>query len=120
MKKLCQKRASLGVVGLAGGEEVGFVFAGGDDLALDVARELGLEDGVGELLEQDGREVEIAVEGDAVALEVAEDAEQRKIGFGGGFVKPLDAMGPGAVVDDVGQMGVEREGEEAARIGRGS
>jgi hypothetical protein len=100
----------LGEVGVAGLDEVGLVFAGGDDLAGEVVGELGDEDGVGELLEQDGREIEVAVEGDAVALEVAEDAQEREVGFGGGFVQPLHAVRPGAVVDDVGQVGVQREG----------
>jgi hypothetical protein len=71
---------------------------------------------VGELLEEDGGEIEAAVEGDAVALEIAEDAEQRKVGFGGGFVEPLDAMRPGAVINDPGQVGVQCEGEEAGRL----
>ena len=68
---------------------------------------------MGELLEEDGGEIEAAVEGDAIALQVAEDAEEGKVGFGGGFVEPLDAVGPGAVIHDPGQMGMEREGEEA-------
>jgi hypothetical protein len=57
------------------------------------------------------------VESDAVALEIGEDAEEGKVGFGGGFMEPLNAMGPGAVVDDVGQMGVEGEGEETSGLG---
>jgi len=28
-------------------------------------------------------------------------------------VEPLDAVGPGAVIDDVGKMGVQGEGEKA-------
>ena len=109
----------LGVVEFADGEEVGFVFAGGEDFALEVAGEVGLEDGVGELLEEDGREIEAAVEGDAVALEIAEDAEERKVGFGRGFVEPLDAVGPGAVVHDPREMGVESEGEKASGLAVG-
>ena len=103
----------------ADGEEIGFVLAGGKDLALEIAGEVGLEDGVGELLEEDGGEIQAAVEGDAIALEIAKDAQERKVGFGGGFVKPLDAVGPGAVVDDPGQVGVEREGEEARGLAVG-
>ncbi len=110
----------LGVVEFADGEEVGLVFAGGQDLAVEIAREVGFEDGVGELLKEDGREVEAAVEGDAIALEVAEDAEERKVSFGSGFVEPLDAMGPGAVVDDPGKVGMEREGEEASGLAVGT
>jgi hypothetical protein len=100
----------------ADGEEVGFVFAGGENLAIEVAGEVGLEDGVGELLEEDGGEIEAAVEGDAVALKIAEDAEERKVGFGGGLVEPLDAMRPGAVIDDPGKMGMKGEREEACGL----
>ncbi len=103
----------LGEVSFAGLDEEGLVFAGGDDLAVEVVGELGDEDGVGELLEKDGREIEVAVEADAVALEVFEDAEEREIGFGGGFVEPLHAVRPGAVIDDVGQVRVQGEGEKS-------
>ena len=103
----------LGEVVVAGLDEEGLVLARGDDLAGEVVGELGDEDGVGELLEQDGGEIEVAVEADAVALEVAEHAEQREVGFGGGFVQPLHAVRPGAVVDDVGQMRVQGEGEKS-------
>ena len=83
-------------------EEEGFVFAGGDDLAGEVPGELGYEDRVGELLEKDGREIEVAVEADVVALEIFEDAEEGEIGFCCGFVEPLKAVGPCAVIDDIG------------------
>ncbi len=116
---LVPEAGELGVVELADGEEVGLVFAGGEDLALEVAGEVGFEDGVSELLE-DGREIEAAVEGDAVALEIAEDLEQREVGFGGGFMEPFDAMRPGAVVDDPREMGVEREGEKARGLAVGT
>ena len=43
-----------------------------------------------------------------------EDAEEREVGFGGGLVEPLHAVRPGAVVDDVGQMGVQGEGEKTS------
>ena len=42
-----------------------------------------------ELLEQDGREIEVTVEADVVALEISQDAEEREIGFSGGFVEPF-------------------------------
>ena len=107
----------LGVVGFAGLDEEGLVFSGGGDLAVEVVGELGEEDGVGELLEEDGGEVEVAVEADAVALEIAEHAEEREVGFGGGLVEPLHAVRPGAVVDHVGEVGVEGEGEKAGGLG---
>ena len=93
-------------------EEEGFVFAGGYDFAGEVAGELGEEDGVRELLEEDGREIEVAVETDVVALEIFEHAEEGEVGFGGGFVEPLEAMGPRAVIDDIGEMRVQGEGEK--------
>ena len=104
---------SFGEMCLAGLDEEGFVFAGGDDFAIEVVREFGDEDGVSELLEQDGGEVEIAVETDVVALEIFEHAEQREIGFGGCFVEPLHTVGPSAVIDDVGQMRVQGEGKKS-------
>jgi uncharacterized protein YkwD len=106
----------LGVVGLAGELEGGLVFPGGDDLASQVFGELGEEGRVAELLEEDGGEIEVELGGDVVALEVGEDAEEREIGLGGGLVQPLHAVGPGAVVDDVGQVRVHGA---ADRLGDG-
>ena len=104
---------SFGEVSVAGLDEEGLVLARGDDFAGKVFGEFGEEVGVGELFEQDGREVDVEVCGDAVALEVGEDAKQREVGLCGGFVQPLDAVRPGAVVDDVRQMRVQGEGEKA-------
>ena len=58
------------------------------------------------------------MERDAVALEVGEHAQQGKIGLGGGFVEPFDAVRPGAVIDHVGQMGVQGEGQKTCRLFR--
>ena len=116
LKEVLPEAGGLGVVGLAGLGEEGLVFAGVDDLAGNVFRELGEEDGVGELLEQNGREIEVAVEADAIGLEASEDAQERKVGLCGGFMEPLHAVRPGAVIDDVWQMGVEREGQEACGL----
>ncbi len=58
----------LGEMGFAGLDEEGLVFTGGDNFAIEVVGEFGGEDGVSELLEQDGREIEVAVETDVVAL----------------------------------------------------
>ena len=67
---------------------------------------------MGELFEEDGGEIEVAVEGDAVALEVREDTQEGEVGLGGGLVEPLHPMRPSAVVDDVGEVGVQGEGKE--------
>jgi hypothetical protein len=91
------------------------VFASGDNFAVEVVGKLGEEDGVGELFKQDGREIEIAVEADMVALEVFEDAQERKVGLSRSLVKPLDAVRPRAVVDDVRQVRVQGEGEKSCR-----
>jgi hypothetical protein len=102
-------------MGFAGLDEEGFVFAGGDDLAVEIVGELGDEDGVRELLEEDWREIEVAVKTDAVALQIFEDAEEREIGFSCGFVEPLHAVRPSAVIDDIGQMRMQGEGEKSCR-----
>jgi len=109
----------LGEVSFAGLDEEGLVFAGGDYFAIEIVGELCDEDGVRELLEEDGREVEIAVEADLIAFEIFEDAEKREIGFSGGFVEPLHTVRPGAVIDDVGQMRMQGEGEKSCwAVGR--
>ncbi len=108
----------LGEAVLAHGEEDGFVLASGDDFALEIAGEFGTEDGVRELLEEDGREIEIEVERNVVVVEAVEHTQQREVGFGGSFEEPLDAMRPAAVVDDVGQMGVQGEGKKPTRLER--
>jgi hypothetical protein len=102
----------LGVVGLAGLGKEGLVFAGGHHLAAEILGELREEDRVGELLEQDGRKVEIAVQADAVTFQIPKGAQKREIGLCSGLVEPLHAMRPGAVIDDVGQMRVQRDGQE--------
>ena len=43
----------------AGLEEEGLIFAGGGDLAVEVVGELGDEDGMGELFEQDGERLRL-------------------------------------------------------------
>ena len=54
---------------------------------------------------------------DAVALEATEHAEQWEVGFGGRLVQPLHAVRPGAVVDDVRQVGVQGEGQISRSFG---
>ena len=115
-KKRPQKRAVSVRWMFAGLDEEGLVLAGGGDFALEVLGEFGAEDGVRELLQQDGREIEIEVGGNAVALEVVEHAQQRQVGFGGSFEQPLHAMRPAAVVDDVGQVGVQSDGRNPTRL----
>jgi hypothetical protein len=106
---------SLRQVSLAGLDEVGFVFAGGDDLAIEIVGKFRDEDRMRELFEKDWREIEIAVEADLVPFQIAKDSKQRKIGLRGGLVKPLHTMRPGAVVDYVRQMGVQRKGKIPCR-----
>src|SRR6201996_9454263 len=106
----------LGIGVLAHREEEGLVLAGGGDFALEVAGELGPEDRMRELLEEDGREGEVELECYVVALETIEGAQQREIGFGCGFEEPFDSVRPAAVVDDVGQMRVQGDGEKPTRL----
>ena len=72
-EELVPEAGGLGEVGLARGGEVGIVLAGGDDLALHVAWELSLEDRMGKLLQQDGRDVQVAVQANAVGFQAAKD-----------------------------------------------
>src|ERR1019366_7991584 len=100
---------------VSGLNEVGLVLAGSEDLAREVAGELSDEERVSKLLQQNGREVNVEVGGDAVALEIAQHTQQGQVSLGGNLVQPLDAMRPGPVVDHVRQMRVQREGQEARR-----
>ena len=95
------------------------VFASGDNFAVEVVGKLGEEDGVGELFEQDGREIEIAVEADVVALKIFEDAQEGKVGLGRSLEEPLDAVRPSAMVNDVRQVCVQGEGEKSCRCSLG-
>jgi len=74
-KKAMPEARGLCEVGFPCLDEEGFVFARGDDLAREVLGEFGDEGGVGELLQQDGRKVDVEVRGDAVALQVGEHAQ---------------------------------------------
>ena len=60
----------------------------------------------------------IAIQADAIRLQSAEDAQERQVGLGGGFVQPLHAVRPCAVIDDIGQMSVQCEGKKAGRLRR--
>ena len=103
-KNLCQKRAVSARWFSPVLEEKGFILACGDDLALEVFRKLGFEDRVGKLFEEDGGKVQVAMQRDAVAFETGEHAQEWKVGFCSGFMQPLHAMRPGAVVHDVRQV----------------
>ena len=94
------------------GEE-GFVLASGDNLTAEILGEFSDEDRMRELLEKYGREIKVAVKTDPISLEVPKNAEQRQIGLGDSFVEPLHAMRPGAVIDHVRQVGMEREREKS-------
>ena len=64
----------LGQVHVAGLDEESLVLARGDDLAGQVFGKFGEEERVGELLQQDGRQVDVEVRGHPVALQVAQHA----------------------------------------------
>jgi hypothetical protein len=102
----------LSILDLAALNKKGLVFAGCNDLSGDIFWKFGDEDGVGKLLEQDGREIQVAVETNSVSLQVCEEAKKREVGLCGGFVEPLHSMRPGPMIDDVGEMGVQGEGKK--------
>jgi len=105
----------LGEVGVAGLDEVGFVFSCCDDFSGDVVRELGDEDGVRELLEQDGERLRLQLKR---MLSRSRLANMRRSG-GRSRRRPRGATPCRAarcVVDDVRQVRVQGEGEEALRF----
>ena len=108
-EKFVPETGGLGEVRFAGGVEEGLVLARGDNFALEIIRKLGLEDRMGKLFQQNWRQVQVAVQRDAVALEVAEDAQQRQVGFGGCLMQPLHAVRPGAVIHHVRQVRMQRK-----------
>lgn len=110
------KASELCVVQFARLREEGLVFLRSDDLALQVAGKFREEDRVRELFEENRGEIEIAVETDPVALQIAQDAEEWEVGLGGRFVKPFHAMWPGAMVYDVGQMRMQGERKESCGL----
>ncbi len=115
LKEAPPEARGLGQVVVAGLDEVGLVLARGDDLARDVLGKLGDEERMGELLQQDRREIEVEVGRDPIPFQIAQHPQQRQIGLGGGLVQPLHAMRPGAVVHHIGQMRMEGDGEKACR-----
>lgn len=97
-------------VGFAGLDEESLVFTSCDDLAVQVIREFRDEDGVGQLLQQHWRKIEIAMKADVIAFKTPQNPQQREVRFSRSLVKPFHAVRPGAMVDDVRQMSVQCEG----------
>jgi len=89
--------------------EIGFVFVGGLNLALQILRKFRLEYRVRQLLEQHRREINVGFEGQPVTLEISENPQQRQISLGCGFEQPFQTVGPGTVVHDPWQMRMQRE-----------
>ena len=105
---------NLGEVMFSALDEECLVFPGGYDLAREVVGKFGGKDGMSELLEQDGRKVEVAMEADVIAFQIFENAQEGQVGLGCGFVQPLHPMRPCAVVYDIWQMRVQGEREKAS------
>ncbi len=119
---LAEGPAQLPVVGLPplgqGGEVVvpqpleGIqIIPGRLDLVIQVFLKLFLEGGRSQHLRQDGGDPQGDPGSQALLLQAVEDLEQRDVGLGRRFVEPVHAVGPTAVADDVGQMGMEHKGE---------
>jgi hypothetical protein len=47
--------------------------------------------------------------GDVPVGELAQPLEQRQVGIDGGFAQPVAAVRPAAVIQDIGQVAVQRE-----------
>ena len=101
---------------LPGLDEEGFILACGDNLSLQVLRELRDKRRMRKLLEQDRGEIQIALKSYPVPFQMAENSKQRKVGFGGGFVEPLHSVRPGSMMNDVRQMSMQRKGEITLRL----
>jgi len=106
----------LGEMGVAGLDEVGLILACGEDLARKVLGKFGYEERMSQLLQQNGGEVDVEIGGNTVTFQIAQHAQDREVGLRGGFVQPLHPVRPGAVVDHIRQVRVQRE----SQIARGS
>jgi hypothetical protein len=114
-KEVVPEARRLGEVGLAGLDKERLILAGSDDLPRHVLRELGEEERMSKLLEQNRRDVDIEIGRNAVAFEIRKHAQQGKVGLGGSFVQPLHAVRPGAVVHHPGQVRMQHKSQEACR-----
>jgi len=94
----------------------GLLVAGGEVLAtlhgraprvLVIEGQLLLAFGRGELLAQDGRDVDRPLRGDAVVDEVLRRLQQGQVAFEDGFVQPVRPVGPASVIDHHRKMGME-------------
>lgn len=95
--------------------EVGFVFFGAFDAVFEVVDEAFFEMVVGKLFKEDWSEPHGELNGDIVEGAVADDIEDGEVCFGGGFVKPVFAVGPDAVPEYIGEMSMKNENETAYR-----
>ncbi len=59
------------------------------DFLADIGGEVPLEGGVGQLLQQDGGKADVEFGSQAFLLQLPQDAQQGKIGFGGRLVQPV-------------------------------
>ena len=110
------RTSRFGHVAVTRGVKLFCVFARGLHFALEVFRELRLEDRMRELLEQDRRQIDVRLEVNAFAFELADDAQQRQVRFGGGFTQPFQTVRPRAVVHHVRQVRVQGESDESSRV----
>lgn len=95
--------------------KLGFVFFGAFDAVFEVVDEAFFEVIVCELLKEDGGEAHGELDGDVVEGAVADDIEDGEVGFGGGFIEPVFAVGPDAVPEYIGEMSMKNENETAYR-----
>ena len=115
-KKTVPETRRLGEMGLPGLDEKGFILSCSDNFSLEIFRKLGDKGRMRKLLEQDRREIQIALKPYPVPFQMAQNSKQRKISFGCGFVEPLHSVRPGSMMNDVRQMSMQRKGEIPLRL----
>jgi hypothetical protein len=115
LEAIAVKTGETAAPGLAEGAVAADVVFGEEDGALEVIDEATLEEGVAEHgAESRGEGAGDLEIGDAVVFEPGEDVEERDVGFGEGFEEPVFFEETRVLgVTDVGEMGVEDEGEVA-------
>src|ERR1700682_1742062 len=96
------------------------VFDGGFNFASNVLGKFFFEYRMRELFQQNGSEPHIGFECAALLLQFTQHGKQREISFRRGFMQPLRSVRPGAVIDDVRKVGMERKSNASKLIFSGS
>src|SRR5579859_1403384 len=103
-------------VALALQAEVFRVLVRGFNLAQQIFGEFVLKNRMRELLQQNRREIYVRLERQPLLLQFGENPQQWQVGLRRGFVQPLHAVRPGAVIHYVWKVRMQRKRHVAGRI----